>query len=208
MEWKKGDIIDFIKRIYTNFENYAEKRNMYFTFQTSCSQLDTFFDSDKLDKILFNLISNAFRYTPDFGTISLKLDVKNASSVPHQGSADKYVEIKLSDSGIGIPKDSISKIFDPFQQVNKNKSIGSAGSGIGLSLTKELVEKHMGFISVESEVDKGSVFTIYLPVFELEPEIESDISKKDDITTSEMDPDKSTETMEEGYKEEVKCQLI
>ena len=204
MEWKKGDIIDFIKRIYTNFENYAEKRNMYFTFQTSCSQLDTFFDSDKLDKILFNLISNAFRYTPDFGTISLKLDVKNASSVPHQGSADKYVEIKLSDSGIGIPKDSISKIFDPFQQVNKNKSIGSAGSGIGLSLTKELVEKHMGFISVESEVDKGSVFTIYLPVFELEPEIESDISKKDDITTSEMDPDKSTETMEEGYKEEVK----
>jgi len=208
MEWKKGDIIDFIKKIYTNFENYAEKRNMYFTFQASCSQLYTFFDSDKLDKIMFNLISNAFKYTPDFGTISLKLDVKDALSVPLQGLADKYLEIKLSDSGIGIPKDSISKIFDPFQQVYKNKPIGSTGTGIGLSLTKELVENHKGFILIGSEVDKGSVFTIYLPIFESEPNNESDINKKDEITTSEMNLEKSAETTEDDKKDEVKFSAI
>jgi signal transduction histidine kinase/ligand-binding sensor domain-containing protein/DNA-binding response OmpR family regulator len=204
MEWKKGNIIDFIERIYTNFENYAEKRNMYFTFQTSCSQLDSFFDPDKLDKILFNLISNAFKYTPDFGTISIKLDVKNALSIPFQGLADTYLEIKLSDSGIGIPKDSITKIFDPFQQVHKNKPIGSTGTGIGLSLTKELVEKHMGFISVESEVDKGSVFSIFLPIFEAEPDIESDSNKKDLVTSNEMDFDKIAEKVVDDKEDEVK----
>jgi len=118
--------------------------------------------------------------------------------------ADKYLEVKLSDSGLGIPKDSISKIFNPFQQVYNNKPIGSTGTGIGLSLTKELVEKHLGFISVESVVDQGSVFTIYLPIFESEPNNESDINKKDEIATSEMNLDKSTEAIDEDKKDEVK----
>ncbi|MBN2613661.1 MAG: response regulator [Bacteroidales bacterium] len=184
-DWREGDIIEFIQKIFSNFENYAEKRSMYFTFQASCSELYTFFDSDKLDKIMFNLISNAFKYTPDYGTITLKLDVKDALSLPVKKTADKYLEIKLTDSGFGIPENAISKIFDTFQRVDKSKPIGSAGSGIGLSLTKELVEIHKGFIFVESKVDQGSVFTIYLPVYDTEPEGEPENEKTEGTSALE-----------------------
>jgi signal transduction histidine kinase/ligand-binding sensor domain-containing protein/DNA-binding response OmpR family regulator len=165
MEWNQGDIIEFIQKTFNTFQFYAVKRNIYFTFQSSSSQLLTFFDADKLDKILFNLLSNAFKYTPDYGTISLRLEVKDPSSMPYQGLTEKYLEIKLSDSGFGIPKESIAKLFHPFQQVNTNKPIGSAATGIGLSLTKKLVDLHKGFITVESEVNKGSTFTVYIAIY-------------------------------------------
>src|ERR1035437_8946749 len=184
MEWSQGDIIEFIQKIVNTFQNYAEKRNIYFTFQSGSSQLLTFFDADKLDKILFNLFSNAFKYTPDYGTVSLKLEEKEPSAMPYQGLTGKYLEIKLSDSGIGIPKESIVKIFNPFQQVSKNKPIGSAATGIGLSLTKELVNLHQGFITVDSEVTKGSTFTVYLPIYENNPQ--KDIQIRSEEHTSEL----------------------
>lgn len=164
MEWNRGDIIEFIEKTFNSFQNYAEKRNIYFTFHSDISQLFTFFDADKLDKVLFNLLSNAFKYTPDYGSISLKLDEKEPKDIPFNGLTGKYIEIKISDSGFGIPKESLDKLFHPFQQVNTNKPIGSAATGIGLSLTKELVDLHHGFISVNSEVNKGSTFTVFLPI--------------------------------------------
>jgi len=179
VEWVQGDIIEFIKKTFNTFQNYAEKRNMYFTFQSNCSELLTYFDADKLDKILFNLLSNAFKYTGDYGTIALKLNEKEPSEMPLSGLSERYLEIKLSDSGLGIPQESINKIFKPFHQVNKNKPIGTSGTGIGLSLTKELVELHKGFITLDSEVDKGSIFTVYLPLYRNNPQIEAEINDKD-----------------------------
>jgi signal transduction histidine kinase/ligand-binding sensor domain-containing protein/DNA-binding response OmpR family regulator len=170
LEWNFGDIIEFIQKIYSTFQYYAEKRNIYFSFHSNISQLPTFFDADKLDKVLFNLLSNAFKYTPDYGTITLKLNEKEPSAMPYTGLTEKYLEIKLTDSGYGIPKESIDKLFHPFQQVNTNKPIDSAATGIGLALTKELVELHKGFINVESEVHKGSTFTIYLPIYKNKPQ--------------------------------------
>lgn len=170
MEWGQGDIIEFIRKIFDTFQNYAEKRNMYFTFQSGISELNTYFDSDKLDKILFNLLSNAFKYTGDYGTIAVKLAEKDSTEVPWGGLPGRYLEIKVADSGAGIPKESIARLFKPFQQVKKNKPIGSGGTGIGLSLTKELVELHKGVILVESEENKGSVFTVYLPIYVNNPQ--------------------------------------
>jgi signal transduction histidine kinase/ligand-binding sensor domain-containing protein/DNA-binding response OmpR family regulator len=170
MEWKQGDIIEFVQKTVNSFQNYAEKRNIYFTFQSGRSQLFTFFDADKLDKVLFNLLSNAFKYTPDYGSVSLKMNEIEPGLMPYPGLKERYLEIKLSDSGIGIPKDAIEKIFNPFQQVNRNKPIGSAATGIGLSLTKELVDLHQGFITVESEINAGSTFTVYLPVYKNNPQ--------------------------------------
>jgi DNA-binding response OmpR family regulator len=98
--------------------------------------------------------------------------------MPYQGLTGKYLEIRLSDSGIGIPKDSIAKLFNPFQQVYKNKPIGSGATGIGLSLTKELVNLHQGFITVDSEVTKGSTFTVYLPIYENKPQSDTPINNE------------------------------
>jgi signal transduction histidine kinase/DNA-binding response OmpR family regulator/ligand-binding sensor domain-containing protein len=176
MEWVQGDIIEFIRKTFQTFQNYAEKRNMYFTFQSGNSELYAYFDSDKLDKILFNIFSNAFKYTGDYGTIAVRLKVKEAIDTPLKGLAGRYLEIEVSDSGAGIPKESLDRLFKPFQQVKNNKPIGSGGTGIGLSLTQELIKLHKGFIFVDSEVDKGSVFTIYLPIYEVNPQREDGIN--------------------------------
>jgi signal transduction histidine kinase/ligand-binding sensor domain-containing protein/DNA-binding response OmpR family regulator len=173
MEWYEGDIIEFIQKIFNTFQNYADKRKIYFTFQSNCLQVLTYFDADKLDKVLFNLLSNAFKYTPNNGSISLIIDMKSPSDMPYPGLKDNFLEIKISDSGIGIPAESISQLFHPFQQVNTNKPIGSSATGIGLSLTKELVDLHKGYISVESEVNKGSIFKVFLPVFKTLPQNEN-----------------------------------
>ncbi|MDP4187618.1 MAG: two-component regulator propeller domain-containing protein [Bacteroidota bacterium] len=179
MEWNQGDIIDFIQKTYNTFQNYAEKRNIIFKFQSGLTELLTFFDADKLDKVLFNLLSNAFKYTSDFGSITLALEEKPSSETPLQiqGSSEQYLKIKISDTGFGIPAESMGKIFNPFQQANKNKPIGSAATGIGLSLTKELIEMHNGTILVDSEVNKGSCFTVYLPIYESNPQTQDNINE-------------------------------
>jgi signal transduction histidine kinase/DNA-binding response OmpR family regulator/ligand-binding sensor domain-containing protein len=169
MDWTQGDIIAFIRKTFDSFQNYAQKRNMNFTFQSHSSELLTYFDPDKLDKILFNIFSNAFKYTEDLGSISIELKEKSSGEIPHEGLLGEYIEIKVSDSGIGISKDDIQKLFKPFQQIDSNKPIGSGSTGIGLSLTKELVELHNGVIKVDSEIGKGSVFTIYLPIYKANP---------------------------------------
>ena len=121
---------------------------------------------------MFNLLSNAFKYTPDYGTIAVKIEEKDSVENLPQGSAENFFLIKISDSGIGIPKEAHSKIFKPFQQVKNNKPIGSTGTGIGLSLTRELIGLHNGYISLESEVNVGSSFTVHLPVYKSNPHSE------------------------------------
>ncbi|MDP4208881.1 MAG: two-component regulator propeller domain-containing protein [Bacteroidota bacterium] len=188
MEWDQGDIIDFIQKTINSFQNYAEKRDITFTFQSDIDKLFTFFDADKLDKVLFNLLSNAFKYTPNNGYITFTIEEKAPTEISFQGIVENYLEIKISDSGIGIPKDSIDKIFEPFHQVNKNKPIDSAATGIGLSLTKELIEMHNGKITVESEENKGSCFTLYLPVYESNPQEKSQTGDIKDDTGSQTSP--------------------
>lgn len=202
VEWVQGDIVEFVQKTFNTFQNYAEKRNMYLTFQSGSTEVFTYFDADKLDKILFNLLSNAFKYTEDYGTIALKLSEKEPSEVPMGKLTERYLEIKLSDSGAGIPKESIAELFKPFHQINKIKPIGTGATGIGLSLTKELVELHNGFITVESEVNKGSVFTVYLPVYKHDPQegaAASSIAYSDefiheDVTESATEDSKQIET--------------
>ncbi|HEX2935432.1 MAG TPA: two-component regulator propeller domain-containing protein [Bacteroidales bacterium] len=170
LEWQQGDIVEFIRKTCGTFQNYAQKRNMNFSFDADTPELLTYFDSDKLDKILFNLLSNAFKYTEDNGSISVLMNKKSSHEISHVNStADSYLEIKIIDTGFGIPKDNLSKLFKPFQRVNTNKPIGSGATGIGLSLTKDLIELHKGIIQVDSEVGKGSTFTIYLPVYKNDP---------------------------------------
>ena len=149
------DLISVIKEIISSFQSFAERKHILFTFNPSFEELFINIDRDKVEKIVNNILSNAFKFTPMGGTIELSV-TKN----------EEYANISISDSGIGIPKEKISKIFDRFYQVNGSHKREEEGTGIGLALSKELVELHKGKIQVESREGKGTVFTISFPMGE------------------------------------------
>jgi DNA-binding response OmpR family regulator len=156
----EGDIVKFVREVFYSFSDLSEKKNIHFTFQTAVQELETLFDQDKLEKILFNLLSNAFKFTAENGSVAIILSVK-------QQAESKFLEIKVKDSGIGIPQDKQQKIFERFFQHDLPKSMVNQGSGIGLSITHEFVKIHGGAINVESEPGKGSCFSLLLPLMEL-----------------------------------------
>lgn len=156
----EGDVVKFIDDVVQSFSDISEKKNISLAFKSSVEKLETLFDQDKLEKILFNLLSNAFKFTPEGGSVSTAVNV-----IEKDGR--KWLEIKVVDTGIGIPAEKRDKVFDRFFQNDLPKSMVNQGSGIGLSITKEFVRVHGGKITVESEPDKGSCFTVLLPVNEI-----------------------------------------
>lgn len=154
---QKTDIVNFARVLASSFNVIAEQRNIKFEVISDVESFDLGFDSSKINMVLNNLISNAFKFTPDGGEIIVKIEkpVKSPDGI----------HINVTDSGKGIPKDDQSRVFDMFYQSSKNTS-WQAGSGIGLALTKELVLLHNGTITVQSEVGKGACFTVFLPVNE------------------------------------------
>jgi signal transduction histidine kinase/ligand-binding sensor domain-containing protein/DNA-binding response OmpR family regulator len=174
----EGDIVRFINDVVSSFSDLSEKKNIQFSFQSTVQQLETLFDQDKLEKILFNLLSNAFKFTPENGSVAVSLDVKI-------NEVNKWLEIVVQDSGIGIPKDKHEKIFERFFQNDLPKSMVNQGSGIGLSITKEFVKIHGGSISVESEPEKGSRFTVVIPLTEILNHVSAE--NTDFITLASLD---------------------
>lgn len=156
----KGDVILFLKDIADSFSDLSEKNKISFSFKSSPDRFEMLFDHDKLEKIMFNLLSNAFKFTPESNEIAIEVSVLSKGP----GADDQELEIKVKDTGIGIPKDKFDKIFDRFFQNDTPGVAVSPGSGIGLSLTREFVKLHKGIITVESEPHQGSCFTVKLPV--------------------------------------------
>ncbi len=153
-----SDIIRFAKDITHSFTDIAEKKNIRFNFYTAVDHLCTSFDQDKLERILFNLVSNAFKFTPEHGSITVALHTEEKEPGSH------WLAIQVKDTGIGIPKEKQEQIFERFFQHDTPGSIVNQGSGIGLAITKEFVKLHQGSITVASEPEKGSCFTVWLPV--------------------------------------------
>ncbi|NLR77144.1 hybrid sensor histidine kinase/response regulator transcription factor [Chitinophaga eiseniae] len=154
-----GDIISFCRETSHSFTDIAEKKKIQFSFLSNIDHLEIYFDKDKIEKILFNLLSNAFKYTYDNGNVSVKLTY----NVPVAGDADGTLAISIKDSGIGIPAGQHEKIFERFFQTEVPDSMVNQGTGIGLAITKEFVKLHNGIITVESEPDQGTCFTVLLP---------------------------------------------
>lgn len=149
---EKRDMCKFLKEIYFSFSDFALQRNIGYSFQCNPMEIMCWFDAKQLEKVFFNLLSNAFKYTADGGEIGIITAIDN-----------DRVKIQICDTGSGISDSDFANIFSRFYQVGdqlENKL--SSGAGIGLALTKSIVEKHHGTISVESEVGKGSIFTITL----------------------------------------------
>ncbi|HET6995533.1 MAG TPA: ATP-binding protein, partial [Chitinophagaceae bacterium] len=155
----EGELVSFIKEASDSFKDLSEKNKINFVFKSHIEQLHTWFDHDKIERILFNVLSNAFKFTLEGGTISLELQ---RMSHPPDLSGN-WITVQISDSGIGIPVDKKEKIFERFFQNATSASILNQGTGIGLSITKEFVEMHGGIIDVQSECGKGTTFSIHLP---------------------------------------------
>lgn len=153
----EGDIIYFIKEAVYSFSDLSEKKAIELKFNSTVNSLITIFDQDKLEKILFNLLSNAFKFTPEHGAVTVGVEQK----VEVDGT---WLYIEVKDTGIGIAPDKQERIFERFFQNDLPKSMVNQGSGIGLSITKEFTKIHGGSISVESEPGKGSSFMVKLPL--------------------------------------------
>lgn len=152
----KSDVISFIDDVCKiNFTPLMRKKNQTFTFLTDDRHLMAYFDRDKLDKIVSNLLSNACKYTANGGDIKLIVDSYWESEYHH-------LRIQVVDTGEGIAPADLENVFKRFYTINKGDE--SESNGIGLSLTKDLVELHHGTINVESELGKGSTFTVDLPI--------------------------------------------
>jgi signal transduction histidine kinase/ligand-binding sensor domain-containing protein/AraC-like DNA-binding protein len=151
------NISKFIQDVTSTFSFLANEKNIHFEVNILQSEIWMDFDSDKMDKILYNLISNAFHYTPEGGYVHISVDKVEKEENP-------FLEVKVNDTGIGMLPEEKNQIFMPFYQGKRQKEVHSGGSGIGLALTKELVDLFHGSIEVESEPNEGSTFTLLFPV--------------------------------------------
>lgn len=162
------DIVTFSKNVFNCFEEHGNHRSFDFVFKSEVISLKMDFDTDKLDKVLVNLLSNAFKYSSDNGSISLKIQ-SNKKTVFNSNwnnyilgndIKDDFIEISISDSGYGISAEELPRIFERFISLEKNHN---AGTGIGLSLSINYIIMHSGQLIVSSCQDKGSVFCIRIP---------------------------------------------
>jgi len=150
------DLVKFLKDIISLFEESANDKNIHLLFETNCDELMVWIDPEKMDKVIFNLISNAFKFTLPGGLITLSIGINRIST-----DRGTYT-ISVSDTGKGMDDKHLERIFDRFYQIENKETGQTIGTGIGLHLSKELVEKQHGRISVSSSERFGSKFNIDL----------------------------------------------
>ncbi|HWV73283.1 MAG TPA: two-component regulator propeller domain-containing protein [Pseudosphingobacterium sp.] len=177
-----GELVSFIEEISDSFNDLALRKQIDYAFYTDVKSVAATFDHDKMERILFNLLSNAFKFTPENGSVTVKLEeLKEQSDLEII-----WVQVSVRDSGIGIPEEAKGKIFESFVQHDVGSAILNQGTGIGLSIAREFVRMHGGMLYMESEVGKGSCFTFDVPLkrtclLPVEPDKEqiSDISDEE-----------------------------
>lgn len=198
---EKTELIAFLMKITENFRLIAEEKQICFTFQTEVEELYIWMDRDKVEKIIFNLLSNAFKYT--MPGKSVKIAVWKAEST---------IRIAIIDEGIGIAPDKMDSLFKRFETLSKSNTILQPSSGIGLSLVKELVDMHHGNIEVKSQPGTGSEFSVTLPlernVFEKDAQAELILADSSDSATETVTPIEDVTTEPENDSEDRMSILI
>ncbi len=160
LQVSEGDLEQFVRTIILSFLSLAESKKIEYVHDLPETSDIVFFDCDKLEKILTNLIYNAFKFTAEGGKIRVSQQYAAASTK----DKPSHVIIEVADTGRGIPRKKLDKVFDRFYQGSDSDSRDAEGTGLGLALTKELVDLYRGEISVDSQEGKGSTFTVKLPV--------------------------------------------
>lgn len=154
---QQADLSYFLKHLLASFDSLAENKHIAFVYDKSNTRQIAYFDNDKIEKIITNLLSNAFKFTAEGGEIAVQTNYTHTSFT-----------VIVKDSGIGIEQERLNSIFDRFYQVEDSASLKSytrnyEGTGIGLALVKELVDVLHGKISVESQIDVGTTFKVWIP---------------------------------------------
>ncbi|TSD07053.1 MAG: two-component system, OmpR family, phosphate regulon sensor histidine kinase PhoR, partial [Parcubacteria group bacterium Greene0714_4] len=152
MSMQKQDIVSVVQGVGDQFKKIAKEKRIGFSFESSAKSLLVDFDKEKLNIALTNLVDNAVKYTPAGGAINLSV-----------AGMEKEVCIAVTDTGIGIPEEQANKIFSKFFRARNAMLLETYGSGLGLSVAKDIVERHQGTIAFTSNVGGGSIFTITLP---------------------------------------------
>ena len=180
----KGNLVDFCEEVVLSFNVLANEKHLNLSFESSESELIVYFDWDKMDKILNNLISNSIKYTPDSGNIKVSLSFINNGISKRSNVLDvrSEIEIIVEDTGVGIPKNQISKVFKRFYQVEDSNKSNSFGSGVGLALTKKLIDLLQGHIKVKSNHNEGSQFIVRFPVITSK----NDLMREAEISSEEV----------------------
>ncbi len=155
----KSNLITVCKNVKMAFDDLANSRNIDFVFTSTGETIEAWFDKVKMKKILFNLLSNAFKYNEGDNSIIIDISTKPAGG---KSDSDGFAVIKIINYGEVIPKNKIDTIFERFYRTEQNSN--QTGTGIGLALTKNLVELHRGTISVTSSIEDGTCFEILLPL--------------------------------------------
>jgi signal transduction histidine kinase/CheY-like chemotaxis protein/AraC-like DNA-binding protein len=161
----RQDIISFLEGILSTFQVLAQQNQLELESYSKEEKILLYFDTEKMEEVMTNLLINAIKFTPAPGKITVSVAITRNQSEEGLLSSS-FVEISVKDTGKGIPKDRLPLIFDRFYQVEHSISgeKGYTGAGIGLALTKELVELHQGRIDVHSEEGKGAEFIVRLPM--------------------------------------------
>ena len=166
VDWVQGDVIQFLKIHVDTWQPLASGKNISLFFYSKAETCTMDYDAEKLRQVLYNLLSNALKFTPEFGEVVVAVSVlQNA-----------HLEMTVKDTGKGIPEDHLDKIFNRFYQLDDSATRRTGGTGIGLALVKELVELMEGHISVESKVGRGTAFSVRLPIHRQAPLAEHSVS--------------------------------
>jgi len=163
LKFRETDMVGFVQDIMKSFEYAAQIKNIDFSFNPEVPALKVWVDLNNFDKVVFNVLSNAFKFTNAQGEITVKLTT--GTDVSKNGPLRDYFEIRIIDSGIGIDEEKIEKIFERFYQIDNELTNSNFGTGIGLHLARSLVELQHGIIYAENRTDRtGSCFVIRMPL--------------------------------------------
>lgn len=158
INWVNSDVIPYLQYLTESCHSLSDQKNLNLAFFSPEKSLIMDFDEQKMEQILINLISNAIKFTPAYGSVKVMANKITRNYQP-------FLELKVQDTGYGISKDKLPHIFDRFYQVDNSSTRKEEGSGIGLSLVKELVQILDGQITVDSKINKGTVFNVHLPIY-------------------------------------------
>ena len=183
-------IAEFIKQ---NLSNLAAEKNINFVLEKTDKLPLLYIDTGRTEQVINNLVSNAIKYTPDNGNISISTGIMDSFELKQRPFsentdrviADEYVIVKVSDNGPGIAKEDISRIFEKFEQVKSSLSRSVGGTGLGLYIAKEIAKAHNGFLWLESVVGQGSDFYFALPVLTVDEQL--DMQLKQDISNADIE---------------------
>ncbi len=153
----EDELVAYLYSIYQLFIPYAEKKEVDFRFRADPKTIVTHFDADKLEKIFYNLLSNAFKYAPTGGQVEFSISLQT-------GEGQEWVRAVVRDNGPGIPEKHLPHIFDRFYQITGKHQSGRISSGIGLSLSRDLVESHHGKIEAMNDPGGGTRFEVLIPL--------------------------------------------